>query len=76
MADTWHIIPGGQRQSTVLSQNGTGFTDIIEITYQIDSGPAASNTFTVKVPAALYNADYVKAVIDADVMLHSAVAGL
>src|SRR5574337_625730 len=35
MADMWHIVPGGQRQSTQLNPSGTGFTDVWVITYQV-----------------------------------------
>lgn len=76
MADKWHIVSGGQRQVTQLAANGTGFVDMIEVTYQVDEGPAAGNTFTARIPAQQYNPTYVQQVIDADVMLHNAVAGL
>lgn len=76
MAEQWHIVSGGQRQVTQLAANGTGFTDMVEITYQIDAGPAAGNTFTARIPAQMYNPDNVKAVIDGQVALHNQVAGL
>jgi hypothetical protein len=76
MAEKWHIVSGGQRQVTQLAANGTGFVDMIELTYQIDQGPATGNTFTVRVPAQLYNVDYVQSAIDADAMMHNSVAGL
>lgn len=76
MAENWHIVSGGQRQVTTLAANGTGFVDMVEITYQIDAGPAAGNSFTVRIPAQLYTPDNVKQTIDAAVALHSSVAGL
>jgi phosphoglycolate phosphatase-like HAD superfamily hydrolase len=76
MAEKWHIITGGQRQVTTLAANGTGFQDVVEVTYQIDSGPAAGNTFTIRIPAQMYNADHVQAVIDRAVAQHNEIAGL
>lgn len=64
---TWHILPGGQRQTTQLTQAGTGFTDVWEITYMIDSGPAKGTTGMVRVPVYQYNAEVVKAAIDQQV---------
>lgn len=76
MADMWHIVPGGQRQSTQLNPSGTGFTDVWEITYQVDSGPATGVQGTIRVPQDLYGADYIKAQIDAAVTALDQVAGL
>jgi hypothetical protein len=76
MADMWHIPQGGQRQSTQLMPNATGFQEVWEITYVIDSGPATGTSGTVTVPAAFYNADYVKQTIDQAVAHVDAVAGL
>lgn len=76
MADMWHIVPQGQRQSTMLNAGSTGFTDVWEITYQVDSGPAQGTQGTVKVPAEFYSADYVKQAIDKAVEALDKVAGL
>lgn len=76
MADTWHIVQGGQRQSTQLNASGTGFTDVWEITYQVDSGPATGTQGTIRVPQEFYSADYVKSQIDGAVAALDAVAGL
>lgn len=76
MADMWHIVPGGQRQSTQLNPSGTGFTDVWEITYVVDSGPAQGTQGTVRIPQDFYTADYVKAQIDAAVTEMDKVAGL
>lgn len=69
---TWHVVQGGQRLTTVLTNAGNGFTDVWEVTYQIDSGPGAGTTGQVRVPASQYNAEVVKAAIDAQVQhLHN-----
>lgn len=74
-ADTpvrWHVVPGGQRLTTQLTQAGTGFMDVWEVTYMIDDGPAAGSTGQVRVPATQYNAEVVKAAINAQVQhLHN-----
>lgn len=76
MADMWHIVPQGQRQSVQLNPAGTGFHNVWEITYQIDSGPAQGTTGMVQVPTEFYTADYVKQAIDAAVEQIDKVAGL
>lgn len=76
MADKWHVIGNGQREVTVLAPNGSGFTDIIEITYQIDTGPAAGNVFTAKVPKVMYTPENVRQIIDAQTANHNDIAGL
>jgi hypothetical protein len=72
----WHIVPGGQRLTTQLTQAGTGFTDVWEITYEIDSGPATGTTGIVRVPVAQYNAETVKAAVNAVVSHQHNVASL
>lgn len=68
----WHVVQGGQRLTTQLTPAGNGFTDVWEVTYQIDSGPGTGTTGQVRVPAAQYNAETVKAAINAQVQhLHS-----
>lgn len=80
MAETqgvrWHVVPGGQRLTTVLTNAGTGFTDVWEVTYEVDSGPAAGTTGQVRVPAAQYNAETVKAAIAAQVSHQHNIASL
>jgi hypothetical protein len=76
MADMWHIVPQGQRQSTQLNAGGTGFQTVWEITYQIDSGPAQGTQAQVIIPSDFYSADYVKTAIDAAVAHIDEVAGL
>lgn len=69
---TWHVLPNGQRLTTVISPSGGGFSDVWEVTYQIDSGPAQGTEGTVRVPASQYNAEVVKATISEQVKhLHS-----
>lgn len=78
MAETqgvkWHVI--GQRLTTVLTQAGTGFQDVWEVQYQIDSGPATGHTGQVNVQAAQYNPEVVKAAIAAQAANLHAVADL
>lgn len=76
MADTWHILPQGQRLTTELSPAGTGFTDVWEINYQVDAGPARGTTGTVRIPTDFYTPDYVKEQIDQAVETLNGVAGL
>lgn len=63
----WHIVPGGQRLTTQLTSAGNGFMDVWEVPYMVDSGPAVGTSGTVRVPATQYNAEVVKAAIDAQV---------
>lgn len=72
----WHIVEGGQRQTTQISRAGNGFTDVWEITYMIDSGPGAGTEGIVRVPVAQYDAEVVKALINASVAKNHAVASL
>lgn len=63
----WHVIPGGQRLTTVINPAGTGFDDVWEVSYMIDSGPAANTQGQVRIPASQYNAQVVQATINAQV---------
>ena len=72
----WHIVPGGQRLTTQISQTGTGFTDVWEVSYMIDSGPAQGTQGTIRVPASQFNAETVKATINALVGTQHNVASL
>lgn len=76
MADTWHILPQGQRLSTELSPAGTGFTDVWEITGVVDKGPAQGTNFTLRIPTDFYTAEYVKEQADAMAADLNNVAGL
>lgn len=72
----WHVVTGGQRLTTQLTPAGTGFTDVWEVTYMIDDGPAQGSTGQVRVPASQYNAETVKATINAQVQHIHNVASL
>lgn len=72
----WHIVPGGQRLTTQISAAGNGFEDVWEVTYQIDTGPASGIQAIVRVPAGQYNAETVKAAINAQVTHQHAISSL
>lgn len=72
----WHVVEGGQRLTTQISQAGTGFVDVWEVPYRIDSGPAAGTEGVVRVPVAQYNKETVLATISAIVKHNHEVAGL
>lgn len=72
----WHVVQNGQRLTTELSQVGTGFRDVWEVPYVIDSGPARGTTGKVNIPADQYNAETVQATINAIVVHNHNVAAL
>ena len=72
----WHVLPNGQRLTTVLSPTGPGFQDVWEVTYQVDDGPAVGTQGQVNVPASQHNAAVVRAAIEAQLQNVHAVAGL
>lgn len=72
----WHIVQGGQRLTTQITPSGNGFHDVWEVSYMIDSGPAAGTEGLVRIPASQYNAETVKATINALVGHQHAIAGL
>lgn len=76
MADSWAIVPQGQRQTTELAADGRGFVNVWEITYRVTAGHAAGTTGTFRIPADLYNATNVAAGIQAQVDALNEVAGL
>jgi hypothetical protein len=76
MADMWHVVQNGQRQSTQLNAAGTGFSDVWEITFQVDSGPAQGTVGSVRIPQEFYTPEYVRSEIDKAVVALDAVAGL
>ncbi len=51
MAVKWHVIPDSISQSVTLKQGGQGITDVHEVRYHIDDGPAAGTTHTVVIPS-------------------------
>lgn len=62
---SWTVT--GQRLDTALSDSELGFVPVWKVSYRVVSGPAVGTTGYVNVPAATYNADTVKAAIDAQV---------
>lgn len=60
----WHVINGGQRLTTQINAAGNGFSDVWEVTYEIDSGPATGTQGLIRVPASQYNAETVAATIN------------
>lgn len=74
MADMWHVT--SQSLQTELSETGVGFTPVWQVKYVVDSGPAKGTRGQVNVPAEQFNADTVKAAIDAAVYHIDKVAGL
>lgn len=72
----WHVVPGGQRLTTQISPAGNGFQDVWEVSYAIDSGPAAGTEGLIRVPAGQYNAETVAAAINAQVLHQHNVAAL
>lgn len=76
MADAWMILPGGQSQSVELQPGGVGFTDVMEVKFQVTDGPAKGTYGQVSIPLGLYTTDYVRTVIDERVASMNAVAGL
>lgn len=72
----WHVVPGGQRLTTQISAAGNGFSDVWEVSYHIDSGPAMGTEGTVRIAAAQYNANTVQATINAMVAHQHDIAGL
>jgi hypothetical protein len=73
---SWHIVPNGQRLTTEISPAGNGFQDVWEVTYQIDTGPAAGTQGLIRVPAGQYNAETVKATVNRQVKHQHDIASL
>lgn len=72
----WHVVPSGQRLTTQISAAGNGFQDVWEVSYIIDSGPAAGTEGLVRIPAGQYNAETVQATINAQVAHQHNIASL
>lgn len=62
MADGWKVT--GQKQDVILNPNGTGFTDVWVISYQVTDGASRGTIGTVSVPEADHNADYIRQAIN------------
>ncbi len=77
MAVKWHVIPDSISQSITLKQGGQGITDVHEVRYHIDDGPAAGTTHTVVIPSnRLDDLAYVHAAITNAAEATHGVAGL
>ena len=74
MADMWHVT--SQNLRTVLADSGTGFENVWEVTFKVDSGPATGTVAMVRVPASMYNAETVQQAITASVYHIDQIAGL
>lgn len=74
MADKYHVV--SQNLETDLSDTGTGFMPVWVVTYQVDAGNAKGTRGKVRIPAQQFNADTVKAAIDAAVYHLDAVANI
>jgi len=72
----WHIVDGGQRLTVTLTNSGTGFIDVWEVTYMVDSGPATGTTGMVRIPVSQLNAEVVKAAVNAQVLHMHDIASL
>jgi hypothetical protein len=72
----WHVVADEQRLTSQITNTGSGFRDVWEVPYMIDSGPAAGLTGIVRIPADQYNAEVVKATINAIVQHNHAVGSL
>lgn len=72
----WHVVEAGQRLTTQISPAGTGFTDVWEVPYHIDSGPASGTEGVVRIPVAQYNKETVLATISAIVRHNHEIASL
>ncbi len=73
---TWHVLGDQITQSTTLKPGGGGITDVYEVPYMIDSGPAAGHTGIVTINATAYNPANVAAAVNAQVAATHAVASL
>lgn len=73
MANDWHVMYQTQRPEV----NGQGrLIQVRDIHYRIDMGAAAGQEDTVTVPNTEYTVDNVRALIQAAVDTHQAVAAL
>ena len=63
----WHIPKGGQTLTTDIAPSGTGFMDIWEVAYVIDSGPAAGSSGKIRIPADVATSELVRDTIAAQV---------
>jgi len=64
---SYHVLGDEITQTTTLKAGGTGITDVYEIPYVIDSGPAMGHRGTVQIAANQFNPANVKEAIEAQV---------
>lgn len=72
----YHVDGAGISTETQLNAAGNSIEDVHVVPYVIDSGPAKGLRRVVKVPAAAFNTDGVKAAIEADVASTHSIASL
>jgi len=72
----YHVLGDQIVQTTTLKAGGGGLTDVYEIPYMIDTGPAAGHSGKVTLAASAFNPANVKAAVEAQVSAVSAVAGI
>lgn len=72
----WHVLGDQIIQTTTLARGGTGITDVYEVPYMIDDGPAQGHTGSVTIHATALNETDVAAAINQQVGAVHAVAGL
>ena len=70
----WHIVK--QELTTDLPEGSSGFVRVWEVTYRIDDGPAAGTQGMVRIPVEQFNADTVRATVEAMIAHNHAVGGL
>jgi hypothetical protein len=73
---SWHVLGDQITQTTTLARGGQGITDVYEVPYMIDTGPAAGHTGTVTIAASAFSQENVAAAINAQVGAVHSVAGL
>lgn len=72
----WHVLGDQIVQTTTLARGGAGITDVYEVPYMIDDGPAAGHTGTVTIAASAFSQENVAAAINQQVGAVHAIAGL
>jgi hypothetical protein len=72
----WHVLGDQITQTTTLKRGGTGITDVYEVPYVVDDGPAAGHVGTVTIDAGAFNQTTVAEAINQQVGAVHAVAGL
>jgi hypothetical protein len=60
----YHVLGDQIVQTTTLKQGGGGLTDVYEVPYMIDSGPAAGHVGQVTIPTTQFNEPIVREAIE------------